>query len=302
MDKFQRSYKLTVDTDAVEIGNASNPAASALPSTHQIQIANPFTVEFDVNRSVLSSANTSSFKLYNLNKNTRSQIYKDKYTTNLYQGVEFKAGYQGLTPTIFKGNVKQCYSVREGVNFVTTLEAYDGGFAFINGQTSTNFPAGTPQNAVLESILKDLPRVNRGAVGTFTGSLTRGNSISGNTADLLKELSGNAFFVDLEKAYVLQDDEAILGPISVLTSSTGLLGTPRREENVLTVDMIFEPRLLIGQQILLNTSTGEGGFNGLFKVISLHHKGMISDAICGSATTTAGLWFGTKVLKIVGSA
>lgn len=284
MAKFQRNYKLYVDTSDGD----------------QILIQPPFSIEFDVNRNVLASTNTSSVKIYNLSQETRNSIYKDQIDLTTYRSMKLDAGYGDSLSTIFKGNIKQCYSVREGVNFMTTIEGLDGGFAFLNGNTEVNVPKGTPLNGVLETIIQSLPKVNRGAVGNFTSSSKRSNTFSGNTAELLSELSGGGFFIDLEKCYILGDDECITGSIVVITSDSGLLGTPRREQTAITFDMIFEPRLLIGQLVVLNSSTDQN-FNGPRKVISVHHRGMISDSVCGSATTSVGLWYGTSLLRIVGA-
>ena len=297
MDKSRRNYQLLI-----EAGSRTFEEVNAgVPATLMLQIpadqSNLFSIDFDVNRNALSSANTSSIKIYNLAETTRNQIYKDQYQLDVYKGIELKAGYGDNIPTIFKGNINQAYSVREGVNFITSTECYDGGFAFLNGNTSTSFPAGTPQNVILEAILRDLPGVNRGAVGIFPKVTTRGNSISGNTADLIQTLSGAAMFVDLEKVYVLGDDECIIGSLLVIDSTIGLLGTPRREKTIINFDMIFEPRLLIGQAVLLLSTTSN--YSGLYKVISLHHRGMISDTVCGTAITSVGLWAGTSVLRPV---
>lgn len=265
-----------------------------------IQISYPFTIEFEIDRNCLASANTSSIRVYNVAQSVRRQIYKDAFATDTYKSIELKAGYGKVMPTVFKGNVRQALSVREGTNFITHIEAFDAGFAFLNGSVSKTFGKGTTQNEILDAVVKSLPAVNKGAIGDFSDTLQRGNTIAGNSAELAKQIGGGGFFVDLEKAYVLRDNECIEGPMTLIDSSMGLLGTPKREQTVVTVEMIFEPRLLIGQLIDLESTTNEN-FQGPHKVISIAHRGMISEAVCGSATTTVGLWIGPELLKVVKS-
>lgn len=263
-----------------------------------LKVDPPFTLEFDIQRNVLSSANHASFRVYNLNANNRNQLRLNVDNYDIEREIRLVAGYGDNLPVVFKGNLTQAWSVREGVNFITQLEAFDGGFAFKNGITAQQFPANTPQSTIIETLLASLPGVDVGAVGSYPGSITRGNSYSGTTTDLLREITGGGFFIDNGKANCLGDSECLLGEIAVISAETGLLGTPVRENTILHFDMIFEPRLVIGQQIQLISKTDKE-VTQLYKVISLHHRGTISEAVCGSAITTVGLFAGTKALSTV---
>ena len=281
MDKFGRSYSLSVQ--------ASNGST--------ITIEPPFTLEFDVTRNTLSSANTSSFRLYNLSEKTRNLLRKNRWDYDSLRLISLRAGYEENLPFIFLGNISQAWSVREGTNFITTIQSFDGGFAYANAKTNTAYPSSTDLKSVITdfvSSLKDFA-VSPGAIGDFAGAISRGNSYSGATTDLLREISGGAFFIDNGKANVLKDDECLDLPAFVITSKSGLLGTPILEETYINFDMLFEPNLSIGRRIKLESITG-ANFNGYYKVISLHHRGTISDAVCGEAITSVGL-FAPAVLE-----
>lgn len=280
--KFGRNYILTVQTENGEL----------------LVIQPPFTVEFDVTRNTLSSANICSIRIYNLGQNNRNKIRFNKMDTGDYRSVQLQAGYGTNLPIVFSGNITQAWSVREGNNFITSIECFDAGFAFANAQTNTPFPSGTAQTTVIKTLASSLPNVTLGAIGSFPGSLTRGASLSGNTIDLLRELTGGGFFIDNGKAYCLGDSEAIQGEMLLINSESGLLGTPVREQTLLNFDMMFEPRLTVGQKIQLDSSTG-GNFNGFYKIISLKHRGTISAAVCGDAITTVGMFYGNFALQIV---
>lgn len=282
MNKLGRKYELSVE----------------IPGNKFLVIEPPFTVEFDITRNTLSSANTSKIRVYNQSEKNRSLMYKDRFDVDLRKQVIFRAGYGDNLPVVFSGNISQCFSVREGVNFITEIDSFDSGFAYVNGQTDTTFPPGTSQRDIFLAFIGGLPNVQRGAVGSFPNKLARGVSISGNTTELLRELSGGGFFIDNGKAYCLGDAECLQGEIEVITSASGLLGTPRREETYLTFDILFEPRLIIGQKILLNSITG-ANFNTFYKVVSLKHKGIISESVSGEAVTSVGVFFGPESLTTV---
>lgn len=282
-----------------------------------LEISLPFTCEFDITRNTYSSSNVASFRLYNLNPNTRYQIRKDPNNPNDLRFLSFNAGYVGSNLALaFSGSIKQAWSVREGVNFITEIQCFDGGFAFINATTESTFPAGTPNQAIATSLVNDLTikgtsDVSLGAIGRLPIYNSSGGSssymdyltlsptvLSGNTADNLRQYFGGNFYVDCGLAYILGDSEAIKGQVPTINAMTGLLGTPIREQYLLNFDMLFEPQLLIGQQVFLQSSTADT-FSGNYKVIGLKHKGIISPVICGKAITTVNLDYGKSAFNII---
>lgn len=282
MDKFYRNFVLSVET---------------IYGT-TIEIKSPLTLVFDIVRNVNSSASRATIQILNLNPTTRESIKFDFYDYGNLKKVSLRAGYGTNLPEVFFGQLKRAYSVREGTEFVTTLECESGGFAFANATFSDQFPEGTNFNAILESMIGSLPGVSVGAIGDFSGPISKGAAYNGNTTDILRDITGGAFFVDNGKAYCLKDNECIEGDIDVISSASGLLGTPALEETYLTFDMIFEPRVKVGQKIKIESITAQN-FSSFYRVNSIKHKGMISDAVCGAAITTLGMWYGASALKTV---
>lgn len=254
----------------------------------------PFTVEFEIHRNSLSSASAGSIRIYNLNPDNRAQIRKDQYAPLDLRQVALIAGY-GNQPTslAFAGHISHAWSVREGCDYITQIESFDGGFAYLNASTNTPFPAGTPQQAIVDSLATFLSRygVSKGAIGSFEGEIARGNSFSGPTTEVLTQQTGGAFFIDNNKVNCLKDNECLAGDIPIINSASGLLGTPTREGQFISLDMLFEPNLRVGQLVRLDSATTDNRqfFNGYHKVLSLRHRGTISATVCGSATTTVGL-------------
>lgn len=276
MIKFGRNYELKVET----------------LSGSTLTIGLPFTCEFDITRNTLSSANVCQVRLYNLSELNRNQIYFNAFNQSKFRSIILKAGYGDTLTTVFTGNISQAWSVREGVNFITQIECYDGGFAFVNGNVDIAFPAGTPLTTVIATLMAQLPNISIGAIGNFTGVLNRGNTYSGNPAQLLFELTGGAFFVDNGKAYALQSDEFVpqLGaaaqsqPIVVVNDQTGLLNTPVLEQTIVRFEMLFEPSLNIGRLVSLQSTTNKN-LNGIYKITSVKHRGIISSVVSGNLIT-----------------
>lgn len=282
MVKLGRNYKLVVER--VD-GNT-------------VTIQRPFTLEFDVHRNSLSSANVASFRVYNLSPENRNLIRKDQYDWGDIRKVSFFAGYGDKLSLAFTGNISQAWSVREGTNFITQIESYDGGFAYVNAVTNNAYPADTPQTSIIDNVASTLPGVTVGAIGNYEGQIRRGNSYSGSSTDILTELTGGGFFIDNGKVYCLKDEECLDGDIPIINAATGLLGTPVKETTYINLEMLFEPSLKVAQLVRLESQTAEY-FNGDHKILSLIHRGVISEVVSGQAITQVGLLPGTfnKILE-----
>lgn len=268
-NKWGRNYQLTV---TVKGGG-------------DVIIEPPFTMEFDIIRNSYASANVCSIRIYNLSEKTRNLIKKDRWESGVFKDVVLAAGYGSKIPVIFVGNVTQAWSVREGSNYITQIECFDGGEAFATSDTSAEFPAGTSYNTIIGSLVKTLPNTKVGKISSFPGVVPKGISLSGCAIDLINQISGNGLFIDLGVVHVLKDKDTINEPIYEISSDTGLLGTPIVEEQYLVFDILFEPNLKIGQQVKLNSITNKT-YNKEYKVVGIKHRGVISEVVCGDAKTT----------------
>ncbi len=270
--KFGRSY-------SISIGESNG---------NTLTVELPFTIEFDIQRNDLASSNIASFRIYNLSAKNRNLLRKDIQDVLVFRPVTMRAGYGLNNPVIFQGYVQQAWSVREGVNFITQIECFDGGQAFTTGQTSITATSGTPTAAVIDTLINSLPGTTVGAIGSFPDTISRATPYNGSTTSILSDLTGGGFFIDNGKGYALGPNEVVPGDIQVINSASGLLGTPIRENLNVRLTMLFEPKLRIAQQVKLQSITGEN-FNGSYKVFSISHKGTISESVCGDAITTVGL-------------
>ncbi len=284
MAKFQRNYKLTIeDKDGIN---------------HIITM--PLTIDFDVNVNPLSETSNALIRIYNLQKNLRNVLYKDASDTYVVISIELRAGYgEDNLPIIFSGDIMRCFSKREGVDYITTIESYNGQYSRLNGATSKTFEKGTSKRSMIEAIAMDLPNVKKLVIGGFEGENKRGATLVGNSAELLKDITDGGFYIDGDTAFMLKQNECIEGAVNVINANSGLIGSPQRESGLLTFDMIFEPRIRMKQYLKIESTT-ESLFNGIFFVIAYQHKGMISHSVSGTLVTTVKLWHGPENIEILG--
>jgi hypothetical protein len=200
--------------------------------------------------------------------------------------------------------MQRAFSERVGVNWITTIIATDGYFVTVNDIPANPLiiPKGTTKKNALIQLINAYP------ISPITGkSVVSVNQVSkflnsaGQQEVLLSDISvdritdviiglvgNNAFFIDLGLANVLLNNEAIEGTLTTLNSNTGLLGTPMLESTMLYQELVFEPRIIAGQSIVLNSPLTV--YNGKWKVQSIKHSGVISGSIGGGAITVLGLF------------
>ena len=284
MTKFGRNYSLTVQTPAGQI----------------LTIKPPFTIEIDITRNTLTSSNVCQVRLYNLSKINRDLIRFNTYNFAEFSSISLNAGYGDSLANVFAGNISRAWSVREGVNFITQIECYDGGFALVNGTVNVSFPAGTPYVTIIGALMSSLPNVTIGAIGNFPGVLPRANTYHGSPASLLTELTGGAFYIDGGKAYALRSNEYNAGlPIIVISDKTGLLNTPVLEETTARIEMLFEPTLNVGVLASVVSLTYPE-INNVYVITSIKHRGIISPVVSGDLITTAEFFYSKGLTPVAG--
>ncbi|MGO8696003.1 MAG: baseplate hub protein [Rectinemataceae bacterium] len=279
--KFGRTY-------SIQIKPPNSPAVTITP---------PITAIIETDRHVMATANTCSVTLYNLSQSTRSAIYKDKYVFSEYWQMIIMAGYGSTMYKIFQGNIYEAYSYKEGPEWITKIEAFDGGYAIMNGFVSESVSNKTTKQDLIQRLVAAIPNVSSGAMGSATqGQSARGQVLIGNGYDLLRAQVGDSVFIDGEVVHVLANDEVIVGDIFTIDQGN-LYTSPRRRDTFLEVDAIFSPEIKVGYLLDLNSNIPR--YNGRYKVYGLKHNVTISGAVGGDAITTVSLYAGTKAFTKV---
>lgn len=217
------------------------------------------------------------------------------YQPDIFRAIQFRAGYDSpdgeFMPLLFNGTVKTAYSYRQGINFITEIEAYDSAWAMTQGITSLAVLDGLTASQVVGLLAKDLPGLaGIPIIGSFPIKNRRGKVLFGNTWNLILQETSNLAILDNGQLKAMKLNEVFRGGLPLISSDTGLLGSPKRTTSFIECRMIFEPRLSLCQLIELRSETNPQ-FNRFWKVMGIQHQGMISPTVSGTCITTANLWF-----------
>lgn len=269
-DRFGRKYELKIIT----------------LDDKEITIAPELRITFDVTKSIKGSLNKATVQIYNLSQTNRDKIKKDEDEKKEgatetkpkdenskrelppdYMQFELKAGYSKIE-TIFKGAISIAKSKREGANFVTTIEAYDGLYDLKNSYTSK-----VVKGNVSSQIIQDMPTVKQGKI-TEQSSLLRPRVLVGNSFKLIEQnLEENeTFYIDDGVIHIIKDKEVTSSYIPLVSAATGLLNSPDLAEKEVFFETQMNPLIKIGCLIQLE-SLYEKRLNGIYKVNTIHYTG-----------------------------
>lgn len=272
--------------------------------------AYPLTLQFDVQRSTFSSANKATFTLYNLREAARSDIFLNRTRAPSQRlRIVLQAGYTSspVLPAIFMGDLRTAWTERRGIDWITQIEAFDGGFAFYNAQAGFSLDSGyTMQSAAAALVAKMAPfGVTLGNVSKIKLPNSRGIAFSDTAwVELQKLVPGDGqLFVDNGICYILNPQDYLPTPtVPIISPATGLIGTPMLDGTIITVKLIFDPRYIVGQLVALSQKffTREIAFEvkGMkisapqLKVVGIHHYGKISAVEGGELITELRLMLG----------
>lgn len=276
-------------------------------ATKKWEIQSPLTLELDVERAIFQSVSRFTFKVYNLGLEARRDIYLDQnnWLATPRQIVvnagyaSWQSGYGPRTPrtfpTIAFGQLFQAYSTRVGPSWVTTMTGWDGGYDQANSSIDATFSKNVTFNQYLTQIALAMPNLRKVVISPLINAKPlRGSTFSGKPWDILQELAAffpADLFIDLGTLYMVPKGQAVPGltaGLSQIDTSYGLLNTPIKQQFRVSFDMIFEPRLLVGQSVNLVSEETEN--NGSYVVQGISHRGVISDAVAGDLVTTPTCW------------
>jgi hypothetical protein len=213
--------------------------------------------KFSIKRSSNMTPNCADIRIYNLDQNTALQI-KQQYTKVIIQG-----GYDANYGVIFRGNIKQVILGRESAtDTFVDLNCGDGDLAYNYAIVNTSVKSGSSMLDQLNQIsapMKDLGTALAAKQPAFQPNLLpRGKTLWGNSRDYMRDLAQQnslTWSIQNEQVEFVPQQGYTPGITVVLTSKTGMIGTPQQTNIGVNVVCLMNPLINPGRTIKIDNAS-----------------------------------------------
>jgi hypothetical protein len=217
-------------------------------------------IKFSVKRSGVMTPNVADIKVYNVSPQVISQIQN---VENPFQFVTLQAGYQGNFGVIFNGQIKQFISNGRESATDTFIEmiAGDGDQAYNFAIVNTTLKAGSSPGNHLSAALGALS--NNGVGQAYIGALPqnqlpRGKTMYGSARQHIKRIAdtnGFVWSIQDQKVVFIKQSTYLPGTAVVLSSKTGMIGTPQQTVPGVDCKCLLNPQIKIHGRVQIDNKS-----------------------------------------------
>jgi hypothetical protein len=254
--------------------------ASVLIGTTSAQTAvrvRGLRISFEVKKTRTKTPNTAKIDIYNLSEDTQNKIKESDGF------VVLKAGYVTAgEEDLFRGNILHITRKLTPPDTVVTIEAQDGNTELNGKMVSLSFVDSVSAMTVLNTILThfNLSRKSMSVLDVSDKQYIKGFTFTGLAKDALTKVTD---YLGLE--WAVQDNEFKLVPVNgadkypvvLLTSDSGMLGSPSKIEDKKaglagwSVTSLLMPAVEPASRVALQSEFVQSG--SVFTVHSIVHSG-----------------------------
>lgn len=184
-------------------------------------------VQFKIEKTDKPEPNKAEIVVYNLKASSRSDLEADRGVR-----VILSAGYKDSTEQLFSGDSRFVNNKREGVDWITKIEAHDSGRAFKFARVSESFSAGATAKDLVKKLVGALVKDPGNALKKaeeLTRTFANGHTLSGSAAQELTELlepEGYTWSMQDGRMEILKEGETTDDEVLKVSPDTGLIGSP----------------------------------------------------------------------------
>ena len=259
-------------TDLVNRSLVVNVGGLRVTSPSDINDQPGLRVTFNVERNLSKEPNRATITIYNLSEGSRSQVQDEDLETTL------EAGYEGNTHQLFAGQLDFSSHVKQGPDWVTTLQSGDGSVGFRQARISESIKGPASISTVVDALTNQLKKsgieagniVEKVKSGTLRGSITEwtnGVSLFGRAEKELDKILrslGFSWSVQDGQIQVLGPTETLIDEAILLSPGTGLVGSPEPgDKGVVRARSLLQPRLVPGKKTKIKSAEVDGFFKVL---------------------------------------
>lgn len=253
---------------------------------------------FKVEKTLKSHPNQAELRIWNLSKDSRTQLKKDL-------AVSIQAGYAEDINLIFSGTMRKVDHPQVGPDIITRARIGDGEKEIKKSRISTSFKGkATPEQVVKKlaeatglKVGNSLKKAQQGDLDGALKELTNGTVLMGNPFAIMETTARNMGYdlsVQDGALTMLGADETLDYAAYLLSAQTGLVGSPEQAESsvvkggIIKAVSLLNGELIPGREVLLKSRQ----FDGSCRIEKVTFQG----------DTHGNEWFANLELKRLGGA
>jgi hypothetical protein len=243
-----------------------NVIVTIIPTTGQPKRISELRIKFKCKKNEESKPNTMELEIYNLSKNTRTNL-EGKNTT-----IILEAGYEDTTEVIFNGNVTKVIHSKEGPDIISKIELADGGNKYRNARISKGIPPGAKVKQVINELVLSMGLTQGPIIGVPNTQYANGITLQGLTKDRLDEVCkshGLRWSIQDGAVQIVPENKTTLDTVVVMSPDTGLIGSPNKTKDGVEFKSLLQPVLKPGKRVKIESLF----INGIFKIANVGHSG-----------------------------
>jgi hypothetical protein len=257
-------------------GEVKGKAGRFFNAYTQLTTIEDLRVQFDILKTLKKDANSASIVITNLSERNRAEFQ------TLPAHVTLDAGHEGDIRTIFKGDIQDGKSRRDGTEWMTDIAAGTGSNAIKFARINRSFKVGANvrdmMKATADSMGLKLPK-NAEDAREFLTTIENGVSLQGPSMEQLSKMvhpHGFSASIQDDQLVLLREGDTNLVRAVVVSQSTGMIGSPelgtpeaKGKAPILSTKMLLSPDIMPGGLIQVQSRT----ISGNFKVLEVRHTG-----------------------------
>ena len=221
---------------------------------------------FDIEKTSSSNANNAKIQIYNLNETSKGLLKTDESLS-----IILEVGYGDVLEQLFIGDIQRSFTKRSGPDFITTIEADDGGRALSESRLDKSYASGVKLKSVVDDALqsmKDAGQIIVGSISNIKDEIAQnGITVSGLSQKIINDIAdkqGLEFSIQDNETQILDPATDTGETVILLTPNTGLIGSPNlgiADENVEGIEfkaLIQTTKFRPGRAVKIESKDFEG--------------------------------------------
>lgn len=223
-------------------------------------------MRFDIRKTSDDQPNSAKIEIFNLNNENASRLLTE------WVDIQLTAGYVGAERLIYSGQIRTATPKVEGTDRIITIDSGDGDREILRGFVNKTLTKGCTADQVVNECQAAMFGVPSAYKDRLPTKYSRGRVLSGRAADIMTQQAKQddaQWSIQDGQMLVLKGDNVRPNAVWLISSETGMLGSPEPTQDGVKVKTLLNPEYMIGGVAKIDSLIYDGGI----RIESIGHSG-----------------------------